>query len=99
MAKNEIHGDYEHWSMVVLYDPETGHIAHTHQVVTSRGGRHPDRKALEAEAAEHASRARKASLGKLAFLHVDPREVDFDVPHVVDVKTGTLQPVPPPDRG
>jgi hypothetical protein len=96
MAKSEIQGPYEHWSMVVIYDPKTGHVAHTHQVVTTRGGRHPDRKTLEVEAAEHASRARNAPVDQLAFLHVDPSEVDFDAHYIVDLKTKTLRSVQQP---
>jgi hypothetical protein len=89
MPKNQVYGPFEHWSMVLLYDPKTGDIVHGHQVVTT-GGQHPDRTALEKEAAEHASRARKTSIGEVAFLHVDPREIDSDAYYTVDTKTRVL---------
>src|SRR5215471_19609047 len=76
MTKNEVHGAYEHWSMVIIYNPNTGDIVHTHQAVTTRGGQHPNRGALEKEAAEHAARARNESVESMAFLHVDPHEVE-----------------------
>jgi hypothetical protein len=37
MAKNEVYGAYDHWSMVILYDPKTGGIVHTHQAVKREG--------------------------------------------------------------
>ena len=45
----------EQISMVVLYDPDTGDIAHIHQCVSVRKGKHPTKKALEAEAQQQAS--------------------------------------------
>jgi hypothetical protein len=90
MAKNEVYGDYEHWSMVAVYDPKTGDIVHTHQVVTMRGGAHPDQATLEKLAADHASRARNISVEGMAFLHVDPRDIDSDGRYSVDVKSRSL---------
>ena len=57
MANNQVLGPYDQWSMVVLYDPKTGNVAHTHQAVTTRGGTHPDPDTLEKLAADHATRA------------------------------------------
>jgi hypothetical protein len=96
MAKFQVHGDYEHWSMVFLYDPQTGDIVHTHQVVSTAGGAHPDRDELEAEAAEQASRARNSSVETLAFLHVDPHKIDLDAYYTVDVKSRSLVKTDPP---
>ena len=70
MAKNQVFGPYDQWSMVVLYDPKTGDIVHTHQAVTTRGGTHPDQATLEKLAADHASRARNTSVAGVGFLHV-----------------------------
>jgi hypothetical protein len=97
-TKNEVIGPYDHWSMVVLYDPKTGDIMHTHQAVTTRGGTHPDQAALEKEAAEHASRVRKAPVGGMAFLAVDPREIDLAARYTVDIKTRSLRKAPPRAR-
>ena len=59
MAENQVFGPYDQWSMVVLYDPKTGDIVHTHQAVTTRGGTHPDPETLETLTADHASRCEK----------------------------------------
>jgi hypothetical protein len=90
MAKHEVPGSYDDWSMVIIYDPRTGVIVHTHQVVSTRGGVHPDRDTLEKTAAEHAARARNASVATMAFLHVDPREFDRGAYYTVDVASRTL---------
>ena len=84
--------------MVVLYDPKTGDIVHTHQAVTTRGGTHPDEAALEKEAAEHASRVRSASVAGMGFLHVDPSKVDLNVRYAVDVRSRSLVKAPPRAR-
>jgi hypothetical protein len=54
MAINQTFGPYDQWSMVVLYDPTTGDIVHTHQAVTTRGGAHPDPETMEKLTADHA---------------------------------------------
>jgi hypothetical protein len=76
--------------MVILYDPKTGDVVHTHQAVTTRGGTHPDNDALEKLAADHASRARNVSVAGMAFLHVDPRAIDPDAHYRVDAKSRSL---------
>ena len=86
-----IQGVQQQWSMVVVYDPKTGHIAHTHQVLTRQGGLHPDPAALEKLALEHGARARNASLDGHALLHVDPATLDSDAGYAVDLKTRTLR--------
>jgi hypothetical protein len=98
MTKNEVLGPYDHWSMMVLYDPKTGDIMHTHQAVTTRGGTHPDQATLEKEAAEHASRLRKAPVDGMAFLAVDPHKVDLKARYTVDVKTRSLRKAEPRTR-
>jgi len=90
MIKNEVFGPYDQWSMVVLYDPKTGNIVHTHQAVTTRGGTHPDQATLEKLAADHASRTRNASVAGMAFLHVNPSEIDPAAHYAVDVKNRSL---------
>jgi hypothetical protein len=90
MANNQVLGPYDQWSMVVLYDPKTGNIVHTHQAVTTRGGTHPDPDTLEKLAADHASRAGVASVAGMAFLHVDPSEIDSAAHYTVDVKNRSL---------
>lgn len=47
MANNEVCGPYDQWSMVVIYDPKTGDMVHTHRAATTRGGTHPDPATLE----------------------------------------------------
>jgi hypothetical protein len=93
MATENIHGEADQWSMVVLYDPNSGAIVHSHQVVTSPGGVHPDAHALEKQALEHAAHARKAPLQGMAVLHVDPHEFDLQTSYAVDVKAKRLKPV------
>ncbi len=90
MANNQTFGPYDQWSMVVLYDPKTGHIVHTHQAVTTRGGTHPDQATLEKLAADAASRARNASVAGMAFLHVDPSETDAAAHYTVDLEKRSL---------
>ena len=90
MASNQVFGPYDQWSMVVLYDPKTGTIAHTHQAVTTRGGTHPDPPTLHKLAADHAARARNISVDGLAFLDVDPRTVEFGARYTVDVTNRSL---------
>lgn len=98
MAINQVFGQYDHWSMVVLYDPKTGDIVHTHQAVTTRGGTHPDQATLEKLAAEHASRVRNTPVEGMAVLTVDPREIDLTARYTVDVKNRTLLKAAPRPR-
>ena len=98
MTKNQVFGAYDHWSMVILYDPKTGDIVHTHQAVTTRGGTHPDQATLEKEAAEHASRASNIPVDRMAFLAVDPREIDLNARYAVDVRNRSLRKLAPRAR-
>jgi hypothetical protein len=90
MAKNDVYGPYDQWSMVVVYDPKSGDIVHTHQAVTTRGGTHPDQPTLQKLAADHASRARNISVDGMAFLDVDPRQIELDAHYTVDIKSRSL---------
>jgi hypothetical protein len=92
MNKNVVHGGYDQWSMVVVYDPKTGEIAYSHEVITVRGGTHPDKPGIETLVADQLAQRSKISVEKMAFLHVDPREIDLDVHYVVDVASKTLKP-------
>jgi hypothetical protein len=98
MATENIHGNVDQWSMVVLYNPKSGAIVHTHQVVSTQGGVHPDARAVENLALEHASHARKAPVQGVAFLHVNPRDIDFDQSYAVDVKAKRLKTIKPTAR-
>lgn len=94
MASNQVIGPYDQWSMVVLYDPKTGDVVHTHQAVTTRGGTHPDPATLEALALGHAARVRQAPVTGVAFLHVDPSGIDSAARYTVDVATRSLKAAP-----
>jgi hypothetical protein len=98
MATEDIHDDGNQWSMVVLYDPKSGAIVHSHQVVTHPGGVHPDAQALEKQALEHAGHAHKAPLQGMAVLHVNPRELDLEASYAVDVKAKRLKSIAKADR-
>jgi hypothetical protein len=98
MATENIPGNVDQWSMVVLYNPKNGAIVHTHQVVSTQGGVHPDARALENLALEHASHARKAPVQGVAFLHVNPRDIDFEQSYAVDVKAMRLKTIKPTAR-
>lgn len=90
METSRIVGEYEHWSMVVIYDPDSGEIAHTHQCVTTRGGTHPDKETLEREAMENFSLGRATPTKKMSLLHVDPRSVKMDAHYKVDIERHSL---------
>ena len=96
MVKNEVFGPHQQWSMVMVYDPKTGQIVHMHQAVTTQGGTHPDQSTLEKLAAGHAARARNMPVDGMAFLHVNPSEVELDGRYTVDVKSRSLRKVDPP---
>jgi hypothetical protein len=88
--KNAVYGSYDHWSMVVVYDPKTGQIVHRHEVITSRGGTHPDKPGIEKLVADQLLSARNISVNGLAFLHVDPEAVELGTRYTVDVASRTL---------
>jgi len=84
----------EREGMVVVYDSETGKIAHIHHVVTARGGHHPDDRELERAALEFAAetgaRRRSTKRGKLVAAQIDPEVFELDVPYKVDIQKRTL---------
>jgi len=86
----------EQESAVFVYDPQTGQVVHRHQVVTMKGGQHPDQKTIEADAMEQLSHAQPNAGKNLAFLHVDPRTLKPGVLHKVDVAKKALVELPPP---
>jgi len=92
--KNAVYGSYDQWSMVVVYDPKTGHIVHRHEVITSRGGTHPDKPGIEKLVAAQLLAGRNISADGLAFLHVDPQAIDLGTRYVVDVASRALKPAP-----
>ncbi|HKI06542.1 MAG TPA: hypothetical protein VKK31_31490 [Thermoanaerobaculia bacterium] len=94
MANQEAIGDVERWSMVVVYDESTGTVVHTHQVVTSRGGAHPDDAAIEREALELAGHRGSDTGQRLSPLRVDPRSINADSHYQVDSVKRTLVEVP-----
>jgi hypothetical protein len=78
MKNPQVVGDFEQWSMVVIHDPDSGDIVHTHQSVTSRGGKHPDKKTLEREAMENFSLGKAKTKKKMSLLHVNPHIIKPD---------------------
>lgn len=94
MANQETIGDVERWSLVVIYDESTGAVVHTHQVVTSRGGAHPDDTAIEREALELAGSGTSATGRRLSPLRVDPRSINTDSHYRVDPEKRELVEVP-----
>ncbi|MCH9648265.1 MAG: hypothetical protein K0U98_08500 [Deltaproteobacteria bacterium] len=82
--------EIENWDLVVVYDPEDGRVVHTHHTVTWRGGEHPGQEEQERTASEHAEAEAGAELGRVAFLHADPREVDPEAFLRVDPETRSL---------
>jgi hypothetical protein len=83
--------------MVLIYDPATGHVVHGHQVVTQKGGQHPDDKALEQQALEHAARrSQPVDLKQTAFLHIDPNDVKQNKYYRVDPAKRALVEIAPP---
>ena len=80
----------ESWDLVVVYDPEDGRVVHSHHTVTWRGGEHPAKEEQERAATEHAEAEAGIDPERIAFLHLDPREVDPEALLRVDPKTRTL---------
>jgi hypothetical protein len=97
MANAENAGEVEQWSMVVIYDPVSGDILHTHESMTLRGGTHPDKKALEKDARDHALRAGRDA-GNASLLHVDPTGVKSGAQYKVDTKSPALVEIAQPKR-
>jgi hypothetical protein len=82
--------EIEKESVVVLYDPKTGHIVHGHHHVTFKDGAHPDQQTLERAAFEHASRMNKRMPDKVEILHVDPITIRARAHYKVDIQKRIL---------
>jgi hypothetical protein len=81
--------------MCVLYDPKSGDIVHLHQQMTFPGGRKPSRDELEAQALQHAEKARGTGL-KLKALHVPAQQYERSKCYKVHVKSQRLVELPLP---
>ena len=73
----------------VVYDTQTGHIVHVHQVMTFRGASSGSRDEEAARAMELAGQFGHRPDGLRAFA-VAPGELDLRVPQRVDLKTVRL---------
>jgi hypothetical protein len=91
--------EIEAQSMVVVYDARTGRIIHAHYSITHKGGKHPDRPALERDALEELSRAQPSFTAKTAVLHVDPTRLTSGTLYSVDAKKVALVEQRPDKRG
>ena len=86
------------WSMVVVYDRQTGRIVHRHQTVTFQGARLPDRETLERSALELAAPQGTPAARRWAALHVDPRSLNAEAAYKVDPRKKALVEVKPRGR-
>lgn len=78
----------------ILYDRDTGHIVHAHQVVSASGGRPPASDHVEKRAMELAAKAGR-DVSKVKALHVSAIEWDETYPQRVDPRSGRLERLPP----
>jgi hypothetical protein len=85
--QSEFHGagnvEVESESTCVLYDPRTGQVMHSHQVLTLKGGERPSEKDVEFRA-RAAARAAGRDLPELHTLHVVGRPMREPGDYVVD---------------
>jgi hypothetical protein len=82
--------EVERESGVVIYDTTTGEIVHRHDVVTMKGGKHPDEQTLEKDAHAQFSLAQPGRKGETAVLHINPRMLKPKTLYKVDVKNRAL---------
>lgn len=87
-----------HESGVLVYDAKTGDIIHRHEVVTVRGGEHPDAAAVEREALALFAQAHPSLTAKTAVLHFDPRSLAPGRLHKVDVTSRRLVEITAPAK-
>ena len=87
-------------SAVVIFDPRTGAIIHRHDVVTEKGGKHPDEKTRERDALEQFRHAQPEFKAKTAVIYVDPNTIKPQAPYKVDTKRLVLveQPIKQPSK-
>jgi hypothetical protein len=83
-----------HESGVAIYDAKTGDIVHRHEVLTVRGGTHPDEKTMEREALALFAQSHPDHRAETAVLHFDPRALAAGQFHKVDVAARRLVEVP-----
>lgn len=86
--------DVAHESAVAIYDPKTGDIIHRHEVMTVRGGQHPDQKTIEREALALFAQSHPDTRAATAVLHFDPRTLKPGQLHKVDIAARKLVEVP-----
>lgn len=75
---------FDEESIVMVYDPRDGRVVHEHHFVTSQGGVHPDQKAREALALEHARKSGH-EISKVATLNVKSGDFKQGLRYRVDV--------------
>lgn len=85
-----------HESGVAIYDAKTGDIVHRHEVITVRGGDHPDANAIEREALALFAQAHPDLKARIAVLHFDPKSLAPGRLHKVDVAARKLVEVAAP---
>jgi hypothetical protein len=73
----------------VVYDADTGHVHHIHQVVTLEGGREPNESEIEAHAMALARRKERRA-GRFKALHLAADAVRPHQLYTVDLKTRAL---------
>lgn len=73
----------------VVYDSESGHVHHIHQVVTIEGSHEPSESQIEAHAISLAQRKWRHA-ARFKAMHVPPDSVQPHQLYAVDVKTHKL---------
>jgi hypothetical protein len=73
----------------VVYDADTGHVHHIHQVVTFEGGREPTESEIEAHAMTVARRKERRA-GRFKALHMAAEAVRPHQLYTVDLQTRAL---------
>ena len=81
--------------LIVLYDAVTGHIVHTHRVVTFKDGEHPDKATLEKQALEQLRLAQPQFTKKPQLLHTAPTSMRADAIYKVDKQKKALVEIEP----
>jgi hypothetical protein len=81
-------------SLVVLYEAETGHILHTHRVVTLQGGEHPSKATLEKDALEQLRLAQPQLAKQPEVLHSAANSMRAEGMYKVDKQKKSLVEIP-----
>ena len=77
-------------SVVVIFNPRTGAIIHRHDVITEKGGKHPDEKTRERDALHQLRQAQPECKAETALLHVNPKTIRPGILYKVDTKKRVL---------